>query len=200
MKKYVSVAIFAMMSIPCYGALSENLTPVSCSVNFLVSDLPTGCADASRVIRCSTATYYDCTACDDGYTLGSSSVVDGSTTYTYGTCTNDFSGVPIPIPECPDECPSTTEWTATTRFREAICVSSGSLFDKSCSYRCIKGYYMGELGCVQCPSSGGIYGTTAAAGATSITECYIPAGTTRSFSDGTGAGTEKFTSNCYYSE
>lgn len=198
MKKYFSVAIFAIMSVECWGALSENLTPTSCSVNYLVSNLPTGCADASRRIICSNATYYDCTACDDGYTLGSSSVVSGSKTYTYGTCTKDLSGTPIPVGQCPDECPSTTEWTTTILNREAICV--GSLLQRSCSYRCVKGYYMGELGCVRCPSSGGVYGTTAAAGATSITECYIPAGTTFSFSDSTGSGTEKFTSDCYYSE
>ncbi len=69
-------------------------------------------------------------------------------------------------------------------------------------YRCAAGYYgsstNGTSGCTRCPSSGGVYGTSAA-GSTSITSCYIPSGTTRSFSDTKGSGTEKITSNCYYS-
>lgn len=63
---------------------------------------------------------------------------------------------------------------------------------------CKKGYYgtpksVGS-GCTQCPSSGGTHGTTAAIGATAVTECYIPSGT--AFSDSAGSGT--YTGNCYY--
>ncbi|MBQ8293897.1 MAG: hypothetical protein IJX89_00735 [Alphaproteobacteria bacterium] len=77
--------------------------------------------------------------------------------------------------------------------------------------KCEQGYYgtpsysfglvIGESGscsgtCTRCPSSDGVYGTTAAAGATSITECYIPSGTT--FSDDTGSGI--YTDSCHYTE
>ncbi len=58
------------------------------------------------------------------------------------------------------------------------------------------GYTDSFTGCTRCPSSGGGYGTTSSPGATSVTECYIPDGT--SFSDDKGSGT--YTDNCYYSE
>lgn len=67
------------------------------------------------------------------------------------------------------------------------------------SARCQKGYYGTATlnasntscsGCTPCPASG----TTAETGATAITECYIPSGTTSS--DTTGAF--KYTENCYY--
>lgn len=63
--------------------------------------------------------------------------------------------------------------------------------------QCDVGYYQSStrpFACEPCPSSGGIYGTTAAVGATSITECYLPAG--REFSDATGSGI--YTDDCYY--
>ena len=77
------------------------------------------------------------------------------------------------------------------------------------SCQCEKGYYgspsynltnRGCTGtCTRCPSSGGVYGTTASSGATSITDCYIPAGTSYSFSDTIGSGTQTVQSDCYYS-
>lgn len=61
-------------------------------------------------------------------------------------------------------------------------------------YKCESGYYGTPLnassGCTKCPSPG-----TSAQGATSITQCYIPANT--SLSDTTGSYT--YTSDCYYS-
>lgn len=64
-------------------------------------------------------------------------------------------------------------------------------------YRCAAGYYgsstNGTSGCTRCPSSGGIYGVSAA-GSTSIASCYIPSG--KSMSDSVGAYT--YTANCYY--
>ena len=50
-------------------------------------------------------------------------------------------------------------------------------------------------GCYRCPSSNGVYGTTATVGGTSVAECYLPSGNT--FADETGAGT--YSGNCYYS-
>ena len=64
------------------------------------------------------------------------------------------------------------------------------------TFSCNKGYYKDGTSCKQCPSSGGIAGTTKNSGATSITECYLPSGT--SFSDSYGSGT--YTSDCYYTK
>ncbi|MDE5615701.1 MAG: hypothetical protein K2I81_02615 [Alphaproteobacteria bacterium] len=62
-------------------------------------------------------------------------------------------------------------------------------------FRCNVGYYKNGTSCTRCPASGGVYGTTAGAGATSVTECYLPSGT--AFSDASGSGT--YEGNCYYS-
>ena len=62
------------------------------------------------------------------------------------------------------------------------------------TFVCNQGYYKNGSKCERCPASGGVYGTTASAGSTSITSCYLPSGT--SFSDSTGSGT--YTGNCYY--
>ena len=72
----------------------------------------------------------------------------------------------------------------------------------STEYGCAAGYYKSAgsgstMTCSRCPSSNGIYGTNAA-GTTDITTCYIPSGSTYRFSDDTGSGTAKLTSNCYY--
>ncbi len=75
---------------------------------------------------------------------------------------------------------------------------------KKTSLRCVKGYYGTAeyeqlnltkcTGCEPCPTSGGIAGTTSGPGATAITECYLPSGT--SFSDSTGSGI--YVGDCYY--
>ena len=58
------------------------------------------------------------------------------------------------------------------------------------TFSCNKGYYKSGSSCTACPSDG----TTSGSGATSVSSCYIPSGT--SFSDGTGSGS--YTGNCYY--
>lgn len=63
------------------------------------------------------------------------------------------------------------------------------------TFYCNKGYYKNDSTCSRCPSSGGVYGTTSGTGATAITQCYLPVGTTGS--DSTGSFT--YTGNCYYS-
>lgn len=100
-----------------------------------------------------------------------------TTTYTcasgyYGTATSASAGCTA----CPDN---------------ATCDGgNGSTF------KCDVGYYKNGTACTRCPSSGGVYGTTAAIGATDITECYLPSGTT--FSDTGGSGT--YTGNCHYAK
>ena len=67
----------------------------------------------------------------------------------------------------------------------AACVAGAKTYTS-----CNAGYYLSGGLCLTCPSGG-----TSAAGATSITSCYLPSGTTGS--DSTGSYT--YTSNCYYS-
>lgn len=102
-------------------------------------------------------------------------------------------------PEC--DAPITMEygWSSSgtgVESRNTCCLYNG---EEVCvfQYRCIAGYYGSGSSCTRCPSSGGVYGTSAV-GSTSITSCYMPSGTTISFSDSTGSGTEKYTSDCYY--
>lgn len=100
--------------------------------------------------------------------------------------------------------------TITTKTNNVICaISSTGSNHVSCniqgSCKCEKGYYGSPMynlftgtctgTCERCPSSGGVYGTTASSGATSITECFIPSGSL--FSDDTGAGI--YDGDCYYS-
>ncbi len=64
----------------------------------------------------------------------------------------------------------------------------------NCVKTCDQGTYASGNNCNRCPKLGGVYGTTTGRGKTSITECYMPNGTT--INDSTG--TFKFTGNCYY--
>ena len=89
---------------------------------------------------------------------------------------------------------STRSWSQTQCTCEKCNVSNGTCSDGG-GITCNKGYYKSGSSCTRCPASGGTYGTTSGTGATSITECYLPSGT--SFSDSYGSGT--YTSDCYYS-
>lgn len=73
---------------------------------------------------------------------------------------------------------------------------ANSTCSSATSFSCNKGYYKNGSVCTRCPSSGGTYGTTASSGATSVTSCYLPSGTTGSDS----SGSFTYTGNCYYSE
>ena len=108
--------------------------------------------------------------------------------------------------------------TTITRGVSTECNNDGMTYSCSCSEKsgtnvelnslaCDVGYYgnpsysyserYGDYfsGCYRCPSSNGVYGTTATVGGTSVAECYLPSGNT--FSDETGSGT--YSNNCYYS-
>lgn len=95
-------------------------------------------------------------------------------------------------PTCPDECPNSL-WTSVSGQNYQVRCKTTAI-KASCEYQCKKGYYGSGQSCTRCPSSGGVYGTTAVAGAIAITACYLPSGT--AFSDTTGSGT--YTDDCYY--
>lgn len=109
-----------------------------------------------------------------------------------GCSDTDLPIGPIETPTCPDECPLTLWTIVKAQHYQIRCKKT--VLKASCEYQCIQGYYGSGQSCTRCPSSGGVYGTTAAAGATTITECYLPSGT--AFSDTTGSGT--YTDKCYY--
>ncbi|MBQ8293850.1 MAG: hypothetical protein IJX89_00490 [Alphaproteobacteria bacterium] len=152
----------------------------------------TECSDVNRVINCGTATYTDCNTCASGYTRSTETITISSTeSYTIGTCTRTLSPIEPITPTCPDLCPENT-WTDYGNTQQIRC--NDELIIPACEYQCRAGYYGDGTTCTRCPSSGGVYGTSAA-GSTAITSCYIPANS--SMSDTTGTYT--FTSNCYYS-
>ena len=136
---------------------------------------------------------------------GISTNYDASCTSTESCCTNSTTR------SAPD---SNHIITVTKKTRSIVCATTTTGFNSaSClatySCECEQGYYGTPSTivaiancsgtCTRCPSSNGVYGTTASSGATSITECYIPSGTSYSFSDTIGSGTATIQSDCYYS-
>lgn len=121
----------------------------------------------------------------------------------YCKITGGTKGVCTIIPDCDgtcDDCVSTA-WSAySTGYQKrtaAKCNTSTCVCSKNTEYRCAAGYYgtttNGKSGCTQCPPSNGI-SATSDAGATLVTQCYLPSGAT-----GTDAtGTFIYTTNCYY--
>ena len=82
-----------------------------------------------------------CTECNDGYTFAQSlsSVTSGTANYCtvkFKTCVEKED---VTIVECPDACPSETEYRPTTLNREAICVKTAT--SATCKYRCQDGFY-----------------------------------------------------------
>ena len=126
-----------------------------------------------------------CNSCNTGTRTKKTFQVRSNCTATYYTC------------ECPSSC-KTTDWAAGNTGYQTRTVCNTSTCTTTTEYRCAVGYYgsstNGTSGCTKCPTSGGISGTTAAAGSTSITSCYLPSGS--NFSETSGSGT--YTGNCYY--
>ena len=135
---------------------------------------------------------FSCTSCDAGYELTqqAASVPGCSNEILFNVCRKSCDGT------CSD-C-TTSAWTAgNTGYQKrtyASCNTATCVCTKTAQYRCAAGYYgtssNGTSGCSRCPSNG-----SSTAGATAITSCYLPSGTTGS--DSTGSYT--YTSNCYYS-
>ncbi len=77
-----------------------------------------------------------------------------------------------------------------------VCPANATCNEGSRLFACNIGYYQNGTSCSPCPSSGGIAGKTKSIGATSITECYIPANTSITDSDGQYI----YISDCYYTK
>lgn len=148
-----------------------------------------------------------CKTCPSGYSLEFT-----DTGWTYNDfCYNpdreeELKDIALEVYVCKKDCVSCTNCTTTGWVAAGAGYQKSTVGDCQCdgtckyttNYQCAVGYYgrstNGTTGCTRCPSSGGVYGTTANAGSTSITSCYIPANT--AMTDGTGEYV--FTSNCYY--
>lgn len=70
------------------------------------------------------------------------------------------------------------------------CVETGTIYTS-----CKPGYYLSAGDCIRCPSSGGVYGTTADYNTGGIISCYLPTGTIGADT----SGSWEYTQNCYYS-
>ncbi|MBR1953918.1 MAG: hypothetical protein IKA25_02485 [Alphaproteobacteria bacterium] len=157
--------------------------------------------------------YQSCTGgCNADYlVLESQNLSDES---AYGAvCNLNFTNTTRNICTCGTQCDScgagimpiwSSPKTGYQSLTEFSCgLTTGCECTQSTKYRCAAGYYgtasysqlNGYRGCTRCPSSGGVYGTSAA-GSTEITSCYMPSG--KSMTD--DVGTYEYTSNCYYTE
>ncbi len=184
----------------CSGSLPTQMTGVWVDIDGTVS-MP-GCI--SMLSQCWETTsgiyssWYTCNTCASGYTrTQTSATMMGCGTSNYYYCKSNCTGC--------TNCTSDTSWSSVgTGYEKKVTRTCDcNTCNSSTLYRCAAGYYgsstNGTSGCTRCPSSGGVYGTSAA-GSTAITSCYLPSGTTVSFSDSTGSGTAKYTSDCYYSK
>lgn len=165
------------------------LSPTGCYIED-VTELPFGCAAASRQINCgaSVGVFVDCTSCKSNYNFETKTVtVNALESYTYGTCNR----IAVVV-QCPSACTSTS-WTDAGSGKEARCVIN--LNSASCEYRCAAGYYGNGTTCTSCASLGaynGLYGSSSAGS----TSCCISSGSTYSFSDTAGSGTATISSTC----
>ena len=140
----------------------------------------------------------NCT-CAGGTNAGATCSVDSQCPGSI--CSNSGGGITPPTLCTPENCkPTTTGWGSCGSGAnsyvecEATAECVGDFCVRGQNYRCVAGAYgnpsaSNKTACAPCPSPG-----TSAAGSTSQSDCYIPAGTTGSDS----TGTYKYTSNCYY--
>ncbi|MDE6250537.1 MAG: hypothetical protein K2M34_02800 [Alphaproteobacteria bacterium] len=128
---------------------------------------------------------YTC-GCTSNSECGNNNYCNNGTCVGCSGCSNCNNGDWITLGSIPG---------ATHQRRQLKNCNCNTCLDGGYEYRCVSGYYgspsNATSGCTQCPTPG-----TSANGATSITSCYIPSGTT--FSDTSGSGT--YTANCYYSQ
>ena len=171
----------------------QMTSPQNCATTESLGCTGTGESIGGNIPVGGTNEYKSCKTCLSGYTRTAQTVniSDNCGTLTWYTCVKECDGT------C-DNCISSlwSKGSYNTESRTAAtCNTQTCVCTKKIERRCTAGYY-GTVGmivsssaCTQCPSPG-----TSAAGSTSQSDCYIPAGTTGSDS----TGTYKYTSNCYY--
>ena len=217
--KKLFIPILAFVPIGANAITLAGCTSATCptSSTAVVYEVPNPSCDSytTNCLYNSATGYYlryrTCNSCDSPYesiteqisSFAAFTTVCGDT-FNLTTRTNCNCGT-----QC-DSCGSLSSgvWTSPkTGYQSTVVYSCGISTSCECTssikYRCAAGYYgtpsysqlTGYSGCTRCPSSGGVYGTSAA-GSTEITSCYMPSGT--SMTD--DVGTYEYTSNCYYTE
>lgn len=183
MKKLLTAAIIGVAGVgnahaernccanaPCCRSVSSSCSYDSSCTSTLTCNCSTSSTGSTNKYGIVATT----TQKQDVYCVGQtaySQCVAGTTTYK---CASGYYGTATSLSAGCTACPA-----------NATCAGgNGSTF------RCNANYYKSGAACQPCPNGG-----KSAAGATSITSCYLPSGTT--FSDSTGSGT--YTENCYYS-
>lgn len=128
----------------------------------------------------------NCTSCVSGAELKQNQWYEGNSKFLYyNTCV---------CSNC-----STSAWQSGNTGYEKRTACDFDTCEVKPEYRCAKNWYgsstNGISGCNRCPLfSGGVYGETASAGTSSVSQCYVPANKT--YTDSTG--TFEFTRNCFY--
>lgn len=197
-------AIFALMSaiMPVYSATAVLECGITmCTGAGIIETATNTCSDlvSGTTSTCYTNSsgqkykVYNCAHCSGGKQLTDvpiSEIVPG--------CRNMTTTVKQCCTAC-DTCTSDDDFTAVnTGYERKAVRSCDCTFGCRAiySYRCAAGYYGASLngtsGCTACPNGG----TSVAGSNTSITSCYLPAGT--KFSDTSGSG--EYTENCHYTE
>ncbi len=169
-------AVFILV-MPSYAALNCCGGQGACQVAGATQD--SSCTN-TRICNCKTTT-------------STSNGVESTTVRTLvNTCKNNVSYASCEVSLPTSECASGYYGTATsTTSGCTACPSNATCAGgNNSTFVCKKGYYKNGSSCSACPGSG----TTSAAGATSISSCYIPSGT--AFSDSEGGG--EYTANCPY--
>ncbi|MBQ8367756.1 MAG: hypothetical protein IJX43_01710 [Alphaproteobacteria bacterium] len=207
----LSLAMCCINTASAYLMVSAGSSPGS----WCYSDCTTEGMGCMIVVSCN---------CDDGVSV----MDDCSTSDSYYTCYLGSSGGVDYYCDYGNESACSlcgcidgyiTDWTSTSttgvvqRTYQSLDDDYDSCYASTHShYGCAEGYYMSSgsstlltamLSCARCPSfqttSGTVYGNTSEGNRSSATACYLSSGTTSSFSDTIGSGTQKFTSTCYYS-
>ena len=175
---------------------TQMTSPQNCATTESLGCLGTGESSGGNIPIGGKYEYKSCKTCPSGFTRKAMTANTGDKcgTLTWYTCVKEE-------PDCDGTCDNceSTGWTKGVNGTEtrtvATCNTQTCICTKKFESRCAAGYYgtglptVGGSSCTQCPSPG-----TSAAGSTSQSDCYIPAGTTGSDS----TGTYKYTANCYY--
>lgn len=197
MKKttYLIAILAAHISLNAYGI---NCRPqISASATGMVVNAVMNCWNDGRSGAYNFSngqSVHTCQTCDTGYVAVTEyAYVDDCGQVSYTNCDCKCSGCSSSdYTDIGNGYERRELKTCSCSSGSAKCVTSGY------SYRCAQGYWgsssNGTSGCTRCDPSGGAYGTTASAGTTAKTGCYLPSGT--SFSETPGSGT--YTGNCYW--
>ncbi len=210
MKKII---FFAVLCVGCAvenarAAVSCTLTP-SCSGVVEYDRIGTFCAtyvEAGGYYKLTgeKVCIMECGSCPSSTTKTTQNVTMDAAHFEDFGCDTVYIDTCVPR----EECWAGTYGTVNTETNPPIfscqsCPSGATSPDGATDVTqcvCQRGYWGTISGiadtCTRCPAMDGMYGTTADVGATSISECYIAAGTIGR--DDTGALT--YTQNCYYTE